>query len=72
MIIVLSYYGDLSEAAKVKFFPINREQSGLLATHIVNEMDLGKNVEAYELTSINEPETLIVKSGLQPQGAHDG
>lgn len=72
MFVVLSYYGDSSEAAKVKFFPINREQSGLLITHLVNEMDLDKYVEAYELTSINEPETLIVKSGPQPQREHNG
>lgn len=68
MIVVLSYYGDGSDRGPgLKFFPVNREQSRLLAAHLVDCMDLGMNVEVYELTSINEEAKQICISGLQPQ-----
>lgn len=60
MIIVLSYYEDGSSAPGLKFFPTNRELTGLVATHLVKCMDLGMSVEVYELTSINEdPKQLV-------------
>jgi len=72
MFVVLSYYGDSSGQPTLKFFPINQEQPSLLVAHIVSEMDMGKHIEAYELTSINEPEISVIESGPQPQGKHNG
>ncbi len=68
MIVVLSYYGDGSDRGPgLKFFPVNREQSRLLAAHLVECMDVGMSVEVYELASVNEEAVQVCLSGPQPQ-----
>lgn len=68
MIVVLSYWSSENETPGLKFFPVNKEQSALLAAHLVDCMDVGKNVQVYELVSINEEARQICISGPQPQG----
>jgi hypothetical protein len=67
MIVVLSFYSDGSDRGPgLKFFPVNREQSRLLAAHLIDCMGTGKDVEVYELTSVNEEARQICISGSQP------
>ena len=60
MIVILSYFRDRSKAPLIHFFPYGPDQGEQILRHVAFEMRLGKRIEAYKLTAVDEDVQQIV------------
>ena len=59
MIVILSWYSDSSSKPRLQFFPKDSAQSRTIAGYVASEASIGKQIEIYEIESIELPALLV-------------